>query len=76
MKLATIWSQPDCGYCKKAKALLLEHGYIIVEKVLSKNYTKKDMLEEFPNARTVPQIVMDGVYVGGYSDLVFKFKIK
>jgi glutaredoxin 3 len=70
MKTAVIWSQPDCGYCKMAKQLLLSKGYTYTEKVLSQGYTKKDLLAEVPTARTVPQIFLDGKYIGGYQELV------
>jgi glutaredoxin 3 len=74
MKIAVIWTQPDCIYCKKAKALLLQLGYTYIEKKITEGYTKKDLLTEVPTANTVPQIFLDGYYVGGYSDLVYKFK--
>lgn len=72
MKNAVVWSQLDCSYCKKAKALLLEKGYSITEKVigLGGSFTKKDLLNEIPSARTVPQIFINNTYIGGYSELL------
>ena len=32
-------------------------------------YTKKDLIEKVPNARSVPQIFLDGEYVGGLPEL-------
>jgi glutaredoxin len=32
-------------------------------------YTKKDLIELVPHARSVPQIFLDGVYVGGLQEL-------
>ena len=32
-------------------------------------YTKEELLEEVPNARTVPQIFLNGEHVGGYTEL-------
>lgn len=32
-------------------------------------YTKKDLIEKVPNARSVPQIFLDGEYVGGLLEL-------
>ena len=31
--------------------------------------TKKDFVEKFPDARTFPQITMDGEYIGGFTEL-------
>jgi glutaredoxin len=32
-------------------------------------YSKKDLIEKVPNARSVPQIFLDGEYVGGLQEL-------
>jgi glutaredoxin len=32
-------------------------------------YTKKDLIEKVPNARSVPQIFLNGQYVGGLLEL-------
>ena len=32
-------------------------------------FTKEELLESVPTARTVPQIFLDGKYVGGFDDL-------
>jgi glutaredoxin len=32
-------------------------------------WTKEHLLEEIPTARSVPQIKIDGQYVGGFSEL-------
>jgi glutaredoxin 3 len=72
MKTAVVWSQPNCKYCTMAKQLLLSKGYSYTEKKIGEGeaYKKKDLLAEVPNARSVPQIFLDGKYIGGYEDLV------
>lgn len=72
MKHATIWSQLNCAHCVSAKRLLLMKGYTYTEKIIGEggSYTKKDLLEEVPDARTVPQIFINGKHIGGYSELV------
>jgi glutaredoxin len=32
-------------------------------------YTKKDLIEKVPNARSVPQIFIGGEYIGGLPEL-------
>ena len=71
-KDAVIWSQLNCKYCTMAKQKLLSSGYTYTEKVIGHggSYTKKDLLDMVPNARSVPQIFIDGKYIGGYEDLI------
>jgi glutaredoxin 3 len=69
-KTAEVWSQTNCPACTEAKRLLETYSTRIVEKMIGINgYTKKDLLEAVPNARSVPQIFVDGVYVGGLQEL-------
>lgn len=69
-KTATVWSQTNCPACTEAKRLLDLHGVAITEKMLGVNgYTKKDLIDVVPQARSVPQIFVDGVYVGGLQEL-------
>mgnify|MGYP003345969602 CR=1 FL=1 len=66
---AILWSKYNCPYCDQAKALLTSKGYTIEEKKIGDGYTKEELLEAVPNARTVPQIFLDGALVGGYNEL-------
>lgn len=69
-KSAQVWSQTNCPACVEAKRLLDMHGVQIEERMLGINgYTKKDLIELVPDARSVPQIFLDGVYVGGLQEL-------
>lgn len=66
---AVVWSKYHCPYCDKAKALLQMKGIQFEEKKIGDGYTKEELLEAVPNARTVPQIFLDGKLIGGYTDL-------
>jgi glutaredoxin len=69
-KTAVVWSQTNCPACTEAKRLLGQHGTHIVEKMLGINgYTKKDLIDVVPDARSVPQIFLDGEYIGGLQEL-------
>jgi glutaredoxin len=37
--------------------------------MIGKDITREEFLEKFPEARTVPQIVMDDELVGGFEEL-------
>ena len=66
---AVVWSKPACPFCDKAIALLTKEGYDIEVKKVGEGYTKEDLLESVPGARSVPQIFIEDEYVGGYTEL-------
>jgi glutaredoxin len=69
MKKAIIWSKDQCPYCDQAKNLLKMKGIEYEERNVSQNWTREQLLEAVPNARTVPQIFLDEELVGGFDDL-------
>jgi glutaredoxin 3 len=66
---AVIWSKYQCPYCDQAKALLTQKGYTIEERKIGDGYTKEDLLEAVPTARTVPQIFINEQLIGGFTEL-------
>lgn len=70
---AVIYSKTNCPYCIRAKTLLQQKGIEYEERVIGEGYTKQQLLEAVPNARTVPQIFLDNVLIGGFDDLQKKF---
>jgi len=66
---ALVWSKNQCPYCDQAKALLKMKGIEFEERNINKDYTKEQLLEAVPTARTVPQIFLDGELVGGFNEL-------
>ena len=66
---AIVWSKYNCPYCDQAKALLTSKGVTFEEKKIGDGYTREDLLEAVPNARTVPQIFLDGQLIGGFTEL-------
>jgi glutaredoxin len=67
-----IWSKNGCTYCEKAKALLKSKDISFEERNINNGWTKEQLLEAVPNARTVPQIFFDNELVGGFEDLAKK----
>jgi len=61
-----IYGKPMCPFCDRAKALCEQRGFAYEYKSLGTDYTKEELLENFPGARTVPQIVVNGNKVGGF----------
>ena len=66
---AIVWSKYHCPYCDQAKALLTQKGIEFEEKKIGDGYTKEELLEAIPTARTVPQIWIDDEYIGGFQEL-------
>jgi glutaredoxin len=67
---AVIYSKADCTYCEKAKSLLTTLNLAYEEKNVSEPDTKRELLLRVPDAKTVPQIFINGVYIGGYTELL------
>lgn len=64
-----IWSKYNCTFCEQAKSLLGQRSIQFEEKKIGDGYSKEELLEEVPNARTVPQIIIDGKLIGGFTEL-------
>jgi len=66
---AVVWSKYNCPYCDQAKSLLKQKGIEFEERKIGDGYTKEDLLEAVPTARTVPQIFLDDKLIGGFTEL-------
>jgi glutaredoxin len=66
---AILWSKYHCPYCDQAKALLKQKGIPFEERKIGDGYTKEELLEAVPTARTVPQIFIDDKLIGGFTEL-------
>lgn len=69
MKKAVIWSKDNCQFCDQAKQLLKMKNIDFEERKIGSGWTKEQLLEAVPTARTVPQIFLDEEYVGGFNEL-------
>jgi len=69
MTKAIVWSKDQCPYCDQAKNLLKMKGIEFEERNVSKDWTREQLLEAVPNARTVPQIFLGEELVGGFNEL-------
>jgi glutaredoxin 3 len=66
---AIVWSKYNCPFCDQAKALLSQKGIVFEEKKIGDGFTREDLLEAVPNARTVPQIFLEDKLIGGFTEL-------
>jgi len=66
---AVVWSKYHCPFCDQAKALLKAKNIPFEEKKIGDGYTKEDLLEAVPTARTDPQVFLDDQLIGGFTEL-------
>ena len=67
---AVVWSKDNCPYCVQAKNLLQLKGIEFEERNITQGtWTREQLLESVPNARTLPQIFLDEKLIGGFTEL-------
>lgn len=69
MSRIRIYTTAWCGYCVRAKALLDGKGVEYEEVSLDGDPAFRRELHELTGGWTVPQILIDGAPIGGYTEL-------
>ena len=70
MKTVEIYTTPICGYCAMAKRLLDQKGVDFTEiNVMGDMDQMQKMIQRANGGRTVPQIFIGDIHVGGSDDL-------
>jgi len=70
MKPVELYTSPLCGFCHAAKRLLSSKGVDFAEvDVLANPERKAEMVQRANGGRTVPQIFIGDIHVGGSDDL-------
>lgn len=69
MNSVIVWSKDSCPFCHRAVSLLESKGIDFELRKLGEGWSKDQLLESVPNARTVPQIIIDGKSIGGFTEL-------
>jgi glutaredoxin 3 len=68
--MITVYSKNNCPFCDRAKNLLKLKGIEFEERnITTGDWTKEQLMESVPGARTVPQIVINGQLIGGFNEL-------
>ena len=65
-----MYTKGYCSFCYAAKNLLAKRGLAYEEISLSDNPSVEQEMRNLTGGRTVPQIVIDGRPIGGYTELV------
>ena len=64
-----MYTTPFCGYCARAKSLLEKKGATYQEMDVMMDEKKRTEMRERARRSTVPQIFINGQYVGGSDEL-------
>jgi len=65
-----IYSSPFCGFCHAAKRLLNKKNVEFTEiDIMVQPQRRAEMMKRANGGRTVPQIFINGVHVGGSDEL-------
>ena len=64
-----IYVKSQCPYCDMAKALCEQKGIDYTYRMFGEDFSREELMETFPGARTFPQIIVDGDKIGGYTEL-------
>jgi glutaredoxin 3 len=64
-----VYTTTYCGYCHAAKSLLQKRGIAFEEIDCTNDAARRKWLIEQTGQRTVPQVFIGGVPVGGFSEL-------
>ena len=74
MKNIEIFTGPGCSHCEAAKALLRDHKLDFTERDVSDPDVLAELRQRLPRARSIPQIFVDGEYLGNDQDLKLRLK--
>jgi len=70
MNTVTMYSTGTCPYCIRAEQLLQRKGITNLVKIrIDENPAEMENMIERTGRRTVPQIYIGNIHVGGYDDM-------
>jgi glutaredoxin len=64
-----VYTKGSCAACLFTKRYLEEQGKTYIEYVVDRDVTVEEIRKRFPQAVTVPIVVIDEQYIGGYTEL-------
>ncbi|NLR73789.1 MULTISPECIES: glutaredoxin 3 [Leeia] len=70
MKTVTMYHTSTCPYCVQAEQLLKRHGVAQITKInIEADDALRSQMQTRTGRRTVPQIFIEDLHVGGFDDL-------
>ena len=68
--MITIYGKPSCGFCTKAKRFVEGRNLAYEYKDVTTSTFMEELKTAYPEAKSVPQIWVNGERIGGYNELV------
>ena len=68
--MITIYSKTGCPFCIKLIKVVEYEELPHVVYVLDRDYTREEFYEKFGEGSTFPQLVLDGVHLGGCQESI------
>lgn len=68
-----IYTKNLCPYCVRAKEFFRQNKIVFNEIDLTDNFDEIDRLKKETGHMTIPLIFVNGVFVGGYTDMIAKY---
>lgn len=65
-----VYGRDGCSYCEKAINILEQYKMDYNYYKLGRDITTSEFKEKFPEQKTVPCVVVHGMKIGGYTELV------
>jgi glutaredoxin 3 len=65
-----LYTTPFCPFCVMAKKFFDQRSIKYTDHDVSRNNTLRDKVSRANNWRTVPMIIVNGEFIGGYDDLI------
>ena len=70
MPRVTVYSAANCAFCTRAKTMLEKWDIVYDEvRIDGDSAAMQQFIDATNGARTVPQIIIDGKPIGGFTDL-------
>lgn len=63
-----VYGKPNCPQCDEVKTMLEMNSMDYKYYTLDKDFSRDELFEQFPTARTFPQVKDNGVVVGGIDE--------
>tara|TARA_S200000501_G_scaffold370765_1_gene412551 strand:+ start:1986 stop:2228 length:243 start_codon:yes stop_codon:yes gene_type:complete len=68
--MITIYSKTGCPYCSKLIKVVEHEELQHVVYQLDQDYTREEFYEKFGEGSTFPQLVLDGIHLGGCKESI------
>ena len=63
-----IYSKDNCGFCDMAIRMAEANNLEFTVKKLDEDFTREELMESVPTARSFPVVIIDGEYIGGFKE--------